>query len=192
MTDPQQPADDPAALWRAERRQRLVGNLLAARPATFARPGDLDPRLKTWARMLAGGVGQNLILTGPVGTGKTWAIWHAAEEAVRSGYEGRVIVTTAARFRRICAPATADPREFERYCAAGLLVIDDIGAVRLSEWDMDHLGELADERWGAQLPTVVSSNETKLRELLGPRISSRLADDALVVELTGTDRRRQQ
>lgn len=191
MTDPQQPADDPSALWRAERRQRLIANLLAGRPAEYGRPGDLDPRLKTWARMLAGGTGQNLILTGPVGTGKTWAIWHAAEEAVRSGYEGRVIVTTAARLRRVVAPATADPREFERYCAAGLLVIDDVGSVRLSEWDMDHLGELADERWAAQLPTVVSSNETRLRELLGPRISSRLAHGALVVEMDGPDRRRQ-
>jgi DNA replication protein DnaC len=190
MTTAQQPRD-PAALWRAERRQRLAANLLARRPAEFARPGSLDPRLKTWARMLAGGIGQNLILTGPVGTGKTWAIWHAAEEAVRSGYEGRVAITTAARFRRVVAPATADPREFGRYCTAGLLVIDDIGAVRLSEWDMDHLGELADERWAAQLPTAVTSNVTKLRELLGPRIASRLQHGALVVELDDPDRRRQ-
>jgi DNA replication protein DnaC len=192
MTTPDEPLDKGASeIWRAERRQRLLANLLAGRPATFSRPGILDSRLKTWAGLLAGGKGRSLILTGPVGTGKTWAIWHAAEEAVRAGYEGRVVVTTAARFRRIVAPATADPREFERYCAAGLLVLDDIGAVRLSEWDMDHLGELADERWGAQSPTVLSSNETKLRELLGPRISSRLADNALVIEMDNPDRRRQ-
>ena len=134
--------------------------------------------------------GQNLILTGPVGTGKTWAVWHAAERAVRSGYEGRVIITTAARFRRVVAPSTADPAEFTRYTDAGLLAIDDLGAARLSEWDMDHLGELVDVRWADQRPIIVTSNVTDLRTLLGPRISSRLAHNAVKVEMTGPDRRR--
>jgi DNA replication protein DnaC len=182
---------EAAAIWLAERRQRLVDNLLANRPAQAAAPGDLSPRLKGWAGMLAEGIGQNLILTGPVGSGKTWTLWRAAEEAVRHGYEGAVIITTAARFRRIVAPATADPREFTRYCNAGLLAIDDLASVRLSEWDMDHLGELVDERWSEMRPIALTSNVTKLRELLGPRISSRVQHGALVVDLDGQDRRRQ-
>ena len=189
---PDQINEEAAAIWLAERRQRLVDNLLTARPAKFAAPGDLHPKLRTWARQLASGTEQNLILTGPVGVGKTWALWRAAEEAVRSGYEGAAIITTAARLRRIVAPATADPREFTRYCNAGLLAIDDLASVRLSEWDMDHLGELADARWSENRPTALTSNVTKLRDLLGPRISSRLADGALVVDLNGPDRRRQQ
>ena len=183
--------EEAAAIWLRDRRERLVGNLLKNRPAVFAAPGDLHPDLSTWARMLAAGKGRNLIITGPVGTGKTWAVWKAAEEAVRSGYEGRVVITTAAKLRRSVAPATADPAAFARCCDAGLLVIDDLGAFGLSEWDLDHLAELADARWGAQAPTVVTSNTTGLRELLGPRISSRLADNALVVEMDGPDRRRQ-
>ena len=182
---------EAAAIWLAERRQRLVDNLLRSRPAVFARPGTLERRLAAWADALAAGHGRNLIITGPVGTGKTWAVWHAAERAVRAGYEGRVIITTAAKLRRSVAPATADPAAFARCCDAGLLVIDDLGAFGLSEWDLDHLAELADARWGAQAPTVVTSNTTGLRELLGPRISSRLADNALVVEMDGPDRRRQ-
>ena len=184
-------AAEAAAIWHAERRQRLAENLLKNRPDAYAAPGEVDPRLKAWARMLAGGMGQNLILTGPVGTGKTWAIWHAAEEAVRSGYEGRVIVTTAAALRRSVAPATADPAAFTRCCEAGLLAIDDLGAFRLSEWDLDHLGELAEARWSAQLPTIVTSNKTDLADLLGPRISSRLQHNALKVPLNAPDRRRQ-
>ena len=62
--------------------------------------------------------------------------------------------------------------------------------MRLSEWDLDHLAELADTRWAARLPTVITSNVTDIRALLGPRISSRLADRALIVELDGPDRRR--
>lgn len=189
--NPDEIGREATEIWRAERRQRLVANLLKNRPAEFAADGELDPRLKGWALLLAAGVSQNLILTGPVGTGKTWAIWRAAEEAVRDGYERLIVITTASRFRRAVAPATADVREFERYCAAGLLVLDDVGAFGLSEWDLDNLMELVDARWAAQLPTAVTSNEPDLRSLLGERISSRLAHKALIVELDGPDRRRQ-
>ena len=184
-------AAEAAAIWHADRRQRLAENLIKNRPAAFAAPGELDADLTTWARMLAAGDGRNLILTGPVGVGKTWAVWRSAEAAVRRGYEGRVVITTAARLRRSIAPATADPAQFARCCEAGLLAIDDLGAFGLSEWDLDHLTELADARWSANLPTVVTSNTTDLRALLGERISSRLAAGALVVELDGPDRRRQ-
>lgn len=178
-------------LWRSERRERLLANLLGQRPAAFAADGALDRRLSRWAASLAQGGAQNLILTGPVGTGKTWSVWHAAEVAVRAGYEELIAVVPAAKFRRIVAPATADVAEFERIAAAGLLVLDDVGSIRLSEWDMDHLAEVTDARWSANLPTVITSNKTDLASLLGPRISSRLAHNALVVELDGSDRRRQ-
>jgi DNA replication protein DnaC len=191
MTTPDELAGEALELWLADRRERLAANLLARRPAEFAAPGELDPRLAGWAREVAAGRPRNLVLTGGVGTGKTWSAWKAAETAVRAGYEGGVIITTAARLRRVCAPATADPAEFARYCSAGLLALDDIGAFRLSEWDLDHLGELADERWSERRPTVITSNKTDLQGLLGPRISSRLQHGALVVELSGPDRRRQ-
>lgn len=185
------PDGEAVAAWQAQRRERLLGNLLAHRPAEFARPGALDPRLAAWAADLAAGRPRNLIITGPVGTGKTWAVWHAAERAVRSGYEGRIVIATAARLRRVVAPATADPAEFARWTEAGLFAIDDLAAVRLSEWDMDHLAELADARWADGRPVLVTSNVSDLRKLLGPRISSRLAHNALFVETDGPDRRRQ-
>jgi len=182
---------EAAAIWLADRRERLVANLLANRPAEMAAPGELDPRIAEWARKLAAGCKQNLILAGPVGTGKTWAVWKAAEQAVRAGYEHLVIITAASRLRRIIAPSTADPAEFQRCLTAGLLAVDDLGTTRLSEWDMDHLGELVDARWGAQLPTVITSNKTDLASMLGPRISSRLGHNALIVPMDGPDRRRQ-
>jgi DNA replication protein DnaC len=191
MTTPAEIAGEAAAIWHAERAERLAANLLRSRPPEFSRPGTLARSLAAWADALAAGHPRNLIITGPVGTGKTWAVWHAAERAVRAGYAGSVIVTSASRLRRIIAPATADPAEFGRYCAAGLLAVDDLFAFGLSEWDLDHLAELADTRWAAQLPTVVTSNKTDLQSLLGPRISSRLAHNALIVELDGPDRRRQ-
>lgn len=177
--------------WLAERRERLAANLLASRPAEFERPGTLDPRLAAWAAGLAEGRKRNLIITGPVGIGKTWALWHTAEHAVRCGYEGQVVITSAARFRRVVAPATADPGEFTRYVNAGLLAIDDIGAARLSEWDLDHLGELVDARWADHRPVAITSNVSALKDLLGPRIASRIQHNVVLVEMDGPDRRRQ-
>lgn len=191
MTTPDELSGEVLDRWLDIRRERLAANLLARRPAEFAAPGELDPRLTEWADQIAAGGHRNLVLTGGVGTGKTWSAWKAAETAVRAGYEGGVIVTTAARLRRVCAPSTADPAEFARYCRTGLLVIDDLASFGLSEWDLDNLCELADTRWSEHRPVVVTSNKTDLRALLGPRISSRLAHGALVVELTGPDRRRQ-
>ena len=181
----------PRAIWLAERRERLVANLLRNRPAEMAAEGELDPRLTEWALRLAGGWKQNLVLTGPVGSGKTWAIWKAAETAVRTGYEGLVVIVTAGQFRRVIAPATADRNEMARWFAAGLLVIDDLGTFRLSEWDLDNLGEVIDARWAHMLPTAVTSNKNELGALLGPRIASRLQHGALIVPLDGSDRRRQ-
>lgn len=191
MTLPDELAGEALESWRAERAERLVANLLSNRPAEFAAPGNLDPRLTAWARQLADGNKRTLVLAGPPGAGKTWAVWKAAETAVRSGYEGGVIITTAMRLRRVVAPATADFAEFRRYSATGLLVIDDVGSFGLSEWDLDHLGELIDTRWSWQRPTVVTSNKLDLQALLGPRIASRLAHHALIVELAGPDLRRQ-
>jgi hypothetical protein len=207
------PAAEALPTWQAARREALLANLLRHRPADFGRPGHLDQRIAAWADDLAAtwlAAGhppppphqappaaseapppRNLVITGQVGTGKTWAVWHAAERAVRAGYGGRIVMGTAARLRRIAAPATADPAELTRWAQAGLLVIDDLGAVRLSEWDLDHLMELVDTRWANQRPMVVMSNVTDLRALLGERISSRLAHGALVIELDGPDRRRQ-
>jgi DNA replication protein DnaC len=182
---------DSAAIWHAERRERLITNLLSQRPPAFAEDGPLDARLGVWADALAAGDGRNLTITGPVGVGKTWSVWHAAERAVRAGYEGVVAVCPAGKFRRIVAPSTADPAEFDRLEAAGLLALDDIGAARLSEWDMDNLAELVDSRSAALLPTVITSNKADIRSLLGPRIASRLVYRAVIVALTGPDRRRQ-
>lgn len=192
MTTPSHADREAAELWDADRRQHIIDRLLAARPAEFATPGVLDPRLGEWADLLAAGSGQNLVLTGVTGTGKTWAVWKAAETAVRAGYDGRVVITTAAELRRAVAPATADPLEFARCRTAGLLAIDDLFSFAVSEWDLDHLAELADARWSAQLPTVITSNKTTaLKDLLGPRISSRLQHRALIITMTGADRRRQ-
>ena len=160
-------------------------------------PGELHPDLATWAQRLLGGNPGNLVITGNVGSGKSWSAWRIGEELLRHGYRGRIEITTAYRIRELAAPP-ADRDEIRRLAEADLLVLDDIGAVRVSDWDADHLYALIDDRWAHERPTVVITNTTARREdgrsalqaLLGDRVASRLADGMTVVPITGTDRRR--
>ena len=73
---------------------------------------------------------------------------------------------------------------------ASLLVIDDIGAEKASEWTAERLYTIIDHRYANCLPLIVTSNlpPSKLAEQTGERSASRLAEMCEVVAMTGTDR----
>lgn len=168
------------------------------RPAEFALPGDQHPKLAAWTAEVLAGRGGNLVVHGNTGTGKTWSAWRIGEDLLRGGYRGRIEIVSAYRLKRLFAPPT-DYADIDRLAGADLLALDDIGAVRVSEWDADLLGGLIDERSANQLPVIIVANppktppqegQTLMQALLGDRVASRLAKNVTVVPLTGPDRRR--
>ena len=72
-----------------------------------------------------------------------------------------------------------------------LLIIDDIGAERVTEWVRERLVSIINTRVGAGLSTIYTSNLSpeELKDELGDRISSRVLGSSMVVEITGADRR---
>lgn len=72
-----------------------------------------------------------------------------------------------------------------------LLIIDDVGTERVTEWVRERLVSIINTRVGAGLATIYTSNLSpeELLEKLGDRVSSRVLDRATVVEITGGDRR---
>ena len=78
-----------------------------------------------------------------------------------------------------------------RFKRAGLLILDDFGAERISEWSVSAIYAVLAERIDELRPTVVTSN-LNLAEIddFEPRIASRLAEFATLV-LPGVDRRLQ-
>jgi DNA replication protein DnaC len=166
-----------------------LGQLLTARPPRFAAEGDLDPRIATWAQTLTQPGATNLIISGGVGAGKTWSAWHAAEHAIRAGFTGRTEFVGAARWREVVTP----PPDFAVLRVLGtaeLLILDDLAAGRLSEWDQEHLYGVMDARSAAMLPTLVTTNITDLRAMFGDRVASRIAESLTKVMFKGGDRRR--
>lgn len=78
---------------------------------------------------------------------------------------------------------------FDAIREAPILILDDLGAEKASDWSHETLFKLFDHRYRQELPTAVASN--LLPEDLEPRIASRLQDVALSAALlmTGPDYR---
>lgn len=179
----------PYEQWVAEQTQHRLARLRAARPSAYAVPGQVHPDVAAWADRVAAGQYGNLVLVGNTGVGKSWSLWAVTERLVAAGYRGGVEVTPARRLRQLLAPPV-DQVALDRLTAAGLLAIDDVGSVRISDWDSDGMAALLDPRWEELRPTVLTSNQLDLRALVGERTASRLSDRVTIVQMAGADRRR--
>ena len=150
----------------------------------------------------------SLLLTGNVGTGKTWQAYGAIKAAVtevhpavndsppslRGWRPTRWIATTSADMYAALRPQPKVDSEaaLAAYRDTELLMIDDLGAAKTSEWVEEITYRIIGGRYDAMLPTIYTTNvpTAKLREAIGDRITSRLAETCTRVALTGEDRRR--
>lgn len=182
-------SNDPYEQWIAEQVQHRLARLRAARPAAYATPGTLNADIAAWADKAAVGEYGNLAVVGNIGVGKSWSLWALAERMVAAGYRGRVEIVPARRLQRLITPPV-DRAALDRLAAAGLLAIDDVGSVRIGDWDSDQMGALLDPRWEDQRPTILTSNQLDLRSMVGERVASRMSHRVTIVQMAGDDRRR--
>lgn len=136
-------------------------------------------------------VGTNLIITGPVGVGKS----HLAIGAVRGLFFGgaTLLVVTAKQMLTMLDWKSDEARANRRLLyGVDMLVVDDVGTVNESAWAVEELAALLDERWSRDLPNIVSTNlvPDELKAALGERAYSRLTGAYVGIKLTGEDRRK--
>ena len=88
----------------------------------------------------------------------------------------------------------------DRYCDCDLLVLDDLGAGQITQWNVGIIYQIVNARYGANKPTIITSNfdleglEAKLAQaddLSAKRIVSRLSEMCVLGFLGTKDRRRQ-
>ncbi|ASU83555.1 hypothetical protein CDO52_12835 [Nocardiopsis gilva YIM 90087] len=178
--------------WRREQAERRLQAFRTKRPIEFAEPGDLHPDIEPWIEAyLARGRALALIIIGAVGAGKTWSLWKIQETLIERGWRGRCEIASSYELKE-ATDRPVDHDQVRVWREADLLCIDDIGSQRINDWDMDALHALIDTRRQHHRATVITSNSSDLRPLLGERVASRLAGGATAVVFTNGDRRRGQ
>jgi len=140
--------------------------------------------------------GQGLWLFGDTGTGKTTLAMLVSKAALEGGCSVAIysLPKLLARIRRTFeAGADGDSYAvfFERLTAVDLLHIDDFGAEKSSDWVLEQLYALVNERYEAERSIMLTTNLTvdKLEDQIGRRTVSRLSETCVQIPLFGADRR---
>jgi DNA replication protein DnaC len=106
--------------------------------------------------------GRGLWFDGPVGTGKTSLailVAKAAKDAGRS-YAVFPVPRLLAEIKRTFDRDASDSYMgfFGRLCTVDLLVLDDLGAEKQTEWVLEQLYSIVNERWQDRRSIVVTTN----------------------------------
>ena len=106
--------------------------------------------------------GRGLWFDGPVGTGKTSLailVAKAAKDAGRS-YAVFPVPRLLAEIKRTFDRDASDSYMgfFRRLCTVDLLVLDDLGAEKQTEWVLEQLYSIVNERWQDRRSIVITTN----------------------------------
>jgi DNA replication protein DnaC len=106
--------------------------------------------------------GRGLWFDGPVGTGKTSLAILVAKAAKDSGRSYAVfpVPRLLAEIKRTFDRDASDTYMsfFRRLCTVDLLVLDDLGAEKQTEWVLEQLYSIVNERWQDRRSIVVTTN----------------------------------
>jgi DNA replication protein DnaC len=196
--------------WRDDVTARLLRE--ARVPPRFARAEldnfehDMDTQRAAWRKATAfveafPVVDRGLLLYGPHGVGKTHLAIGVLKACVRQKGARAFFFETRELLRlvRDTYNRTVDETEMgvlQPLLDADLLVLDDLGAERTSEWVQETLGLVVNSRYNARRPTLFTSNlvdvpdNTDPRSFifqLGARTRSRLIEMCDWVEIQGAD-----
>lgn len=166
---------------------------------TFAKSDHADQRNENIARRYVANFdtlrkqGTGLLLCGQVGTGKSFLAAAIANELISQGTP--CLMTNFSRIiSRVSEKFGGDQKYLDDLNRFDLLIIDDLGAERDSDFTWEKVMNVIDARYRAGLPLIITTN-------LGPkdfadrgdirrqRVFSRLKEMCICLEVKGEDRR---
>lgn len=166
---------------------------------TFDKSDHTDPKTENIARKYVANFntmreqGTGLLLCGQVGTGKSFLAAAIANELINQGTP--CLMTNFSRIiSRISEKFGGDQKYLDNLNRFDLLVIDDLGAERDSEFTWEKVMNVIDARYRAGLPIIITTNLMP-KEIYDPsdirrqRVFSRLKEMCVCLEVKGADRR---
>lgn len=169
---------------------------------TFANDDRSDERISNAMRAYCDNFGElkesgkGLLLYGNVGTGKTFYAACIANELISKGYP--VLMTNFSRIvNKIQGMYEGKQDYLDSLNQFALIVIDDLGAERTSEFMTEQIYNIINNRYRANLPMIVTTNlsidEVKRKDNVEyMRIYDRILERCHPVEISGASRRRQK
>lgn len=140
--------------------------------------------------------GKGLLLYGPVGTGKSYFAACIANRVIEMGYSAKMtnFATLTNDLQGMSEGRNQYIGDLNRY---SLLIIDDLGAERKSEYMQEMVFNIIDSRYRSGLPMVITTNlsgeEIKKPENTSyARIYDRLLGCCFPQEITGPSRRKKE
>lgn len=204
------PTDEPGdpEFHRQRRADWALKRWEAATPYRYQNATCTHPGVRHWADKVAADprTAGFLLLTGPFGTGKTHEAYGALRLIADKGPEKyEFIAITAPDMYALLRPGGSDrgtEYEVKRLKRVPLLLIDDLGTEKITEFTEEATYRLLNERYNESLPTVITSNlepdsrddkgnrqGLDLMTTLGPRITDRLRQMTTVIGMEGPSRR---
>lgn len=166
---------------------------------TFAKSDHTDQRNENIARKYVANFdamrkqGTGLLLCGQVGTGKSFLAACIANELINQGTP--CLMTNFSRIiSRVSEKFGGDQKYLDDLNRFDLLIIDDLGAERDTEFTWEKVMNVIDARYRAGLPLIITTNfEPKdfadRGDIRRQRVFSRLKEMCILLEIKGTDRR---
>jgi DNA replication protein DnaC len=158
--------------------------------------------VRGWAREYPNTKPQGLLLLGDPGTGKTHLAVAALRAVIAKGFEG-IFFDYQNLLERIRSgyDANSNSSDKETYRNAidtDILLLDDLGAHRVTDWVEDTVTSLITQRCNQRKTLIATSNlideranitdhRTTLAERIGPRARSRLFEMCRVIKMPRID-----
>lgn len=162
------------------------------------RPGTEEAFMtcRKWAREWPHQNGRGVVISGPTGSGKTHlaaAVTHVLlERGVEVIFQSvpDLLLKIRSTFNR--GSEVSEEQIIRRLVDAELVVLDDLGAEKMTDWTETTLYNLIDQRYRHERPAIITTN-LGLNELggrIGPRTMDRLAESYTHIKLDTNSYRR--